>query len=170
MHPHFELRELGLAEHRPLGVLEIRPQQRQPGVVVLDCLQHVAAQQRLVERGCHLRNEDRVISGRVRLRLVRKVALHRVPELVGQRAHVLVLAVVVEQHVGMNVVGAAVGVGAGPLAGRREQIDPPFGERALDGCLVIPAKRRHGVEHVLLGLLRRVGQRFTEPTSGAYKS
>jgi len=31
--------------------------------------------------------------------------VHRVTEFMGQRAHVIILAVIVEEHVGVNVIG-----------------------------------------------------------------
>ena len=56
----------------------------------------------------------------------------------------------------MDVVGAAVGVGAGALALVRQQIDPPLLERALNRRLVLGAERRDRLEDQLLRLLRRV--------------
>ena len=93
---------------------------------------------------------------RIRLRLVREVALHRVAQLVGQRADVGVLAVVVDQHVRVDVVRAAVRIGARALAVVRQQVDPALVERALDHRRVVRPERRDGAEHVLLRLLGRV--------------
>jgi hypothetical protein len=135
--PQLELRELRLAEDGALDVLEVVAEQREPRVVVLDRLQHVLDQQRLVERGGDLGDKRRVVGQVERLRLVRQVALHRVPELVRHRADVGVLAVVVDQHVGMDVVGAAVRVGAGALPFVRQQVDPSLAERALDRSRVV---------------------------------
>ena len=158
MHLQLELGELRLAEHGPLDALEVVPEHRQPRVVVLDRLQHVIDQERLVERGGHFRDERRIAGQRIRLRLVRKVAVHRVPQFVGHRAHVVVLAVVVHEHVRMDVIGAAVRVGARPFAGVREEIDPSLVERPLQHRRVLGSERRQRREHVLLRFLRRVRQ------------
>ena len=142
VHAQLELGELGLAEHRDLDAFQIVAQQRQLRRIVLDVLEHVVDQQRLVERRRDLGDEDRVRRGGERLRLVRVVALHRVPELVGQRADVVVLAVVVQQHERVDVVGAAVRVGAGALAFVGQQIDPALLEGAGDDAGVVGAERR----------------------------
>ena len=94
--------------------------------------EHVVDEQRFVERGRHFGDEDRVVGERIRLRLVREVALHRVPELVRERADVVVLPVVVDQHVRVDVVGTALRVGARTLAVVGQQIDPSLRERPLD--------------------------------------
>ena len=57
--------------------------------------------------------------------------MHRVAQLVGQRAHVVVLPEVVQQHVRVHVVGAAVRVGARALALGRIPVEPALVERAL---------------------------------------
>ena len=58
----------------------------------------------------------------------------------------------------MDVIGAAVRVGARPLAGVREEIDPAFVERPLQHRRVLGAERRQRREDMLLRLLRRVRQ------------
>ena len=150
-----ELGKLRLPEDRSLDVLEVAAEDRQPRVVVLHLLEHVVDEQRLVERGGDLGDEDRVIGGGVGLRLCREIALHRVAQLVGQRAHVVVLAVVVDQHVRVDAEDA-VRVGARTLAVVREQVDPALGECLLDGGRVLVAERLHRVEHELLRVFRRV--------------
>ena len=101
-----DLRELRLPEHRPLDVLEVTAKQRQPHIVILDRLEHAVDEQRLVERRGHFGHEDRIVGQRVRLGPLREEALHRVPQFVCERTHVVVLAVVVQQHEGVHVEGA----------------------------------------------------------------
>ena len=111
VHTKLVFRELRLTEHGGLDVLEVAPEQRQPRRSVRDVLEHVIDEQRLVERRGDLGDERRVISRLVRLRLVRVVAVHRVTELVRQRADVVVLTEIVQQDVWMHLVRAAVRVG-----------------------------------------------------------
>ena len=158
VHPEFELCKLRLAKYGALDVLEIIPQQRQPRVVVLRVLQDMVDQERLIKRGRDFCHEDRIVRERVRLRLIGEVALHRVSHLVGKRADVRVLPVVIDQHVRMDVIGGAFGIGARTLAFVREQIDPPAVVRALDRAGVFASERRDGFEDEFLRLLRRVGQ------------
>jgi hypothetical protein len=82
--------------------------------------------------------------------LLFEIALHRVTELVRQRADVAERAVVIDQHVSVDVVGAAVRVRAGRLPFVREQIDPAIVEGALDGGLILLPERRDRGKHVLL--------------------
>ena len=66
--------------------------------------QHVVEEQRLGERGRHLRDEDRV--GRIdeRLMRVREERVHRVPHLVRQREDRVERVVVIQQHVRVHAV------------------------------------------------------------------
>ncbi len=50
VHPQLELGELRLTEHGGLDAFEVVAEQRQPRRRVLDPLQHVVDEQRLVER------------------------------------------------------------------------------------------------------------------------
>ncbi len=61
--------------------------------------------------------------------------------LVGQRGDALEVVGVVEQHVGVHVVGPAGGVGARPLAGRRVPVDPARVERPRQHLDVALAQR-----------------------------
>ena len=56
----------------------------------------------------------------------------------------------------MDVVRAAVRIGARALALARQQIDPALLERALNRRAILGPERRHGVEHDLLRFLGRV--------------
>ena len=153
-----ELGELRLAEDGAFDVLQVVSQKRQPGVVILDVLEHVIDEQRLVEGGRHFRDEDRVVDERVGLRLVRKVALHRVTELVGDRAHVGILSAVVDQQVRMHVVRAWIHVPTGTLALGRKPVDPATVERVLDGGGILGAQRSHRRQHVPLSVFGAVLQ------------
>jgi len=112
VHPQFELGELRLAEHRRLGVLQVIAQQRQPRRFVFDLLEHVVHQQGLVEGRRDLGHERLVTGSRVRLGLVRVIAVHGVPQLVRQCADVVVLAQIVQQHERVDVIGPAVRIRA----------------------------------------------------------
>ena len=113
------------AWRKSVGAQAVEPvaEQRQPGGVVLGPPQHEVEQQRLVERRGHLGHEDRVVGGRVGLRLVGQPGVHRVARLVGQRREVVVLPVEVEQLVRVDAVDAG-RVGAGALAGGGEEVGP----------------------------------------------
>ena len=88
VHVQLEVGELRLTEDRALDVLEIVAEQREPRVRILHRVEHVTDEQILVERRGDLGDENRIVRQRIRLRLVREVALHRVAHLVGDRAHV----------------------------------------------------------------------------------
>jgi hypothetical protein len=77
---------------------------------------------------------------------------------VRERADVGVLAVVVDQHVRVHVVGAAVRVRARHLTVVRKQIDPAAVERAADRRLILGPEGRHRRQHELLRFARRVLQ------------
>ena len=111
VHAQFEFRELRLPEDGELNPLQVLPQERQLHIVVGERAEHVVQQQRLVEGGGDFGHEDRVVGGGKRLDLVRQVALHRVTEAAGQRAHIVELAVVVHQDVRVDVVGRALRIG-----------------------------------------------------------
>ncbi len=158
MRSELELRELRLAEDGPFDVLQIVAEQRQLDGRVFDLLQHLVDEERLVERRRDLGDEGRITCGRERLRPVREEAVHRVAELVRQGADVGVLAVVVQQHVRVDVVRGAVRVRARALAVVRVQIDPAFGEGALRAGRVFLAERRERIQHACFGFVGGVGQ------------
>ena len=66
--------------------------------------------------------------------------MHRVPELVRQRGHVGVLAVVVQQQVRVHVVGAPVHVRTAPLSGRGIQVHPAPVESHVERLHVVRAQ------------------------------
>ena len=70
-------------------------------------------------------------------------------EFVGQGAHVVILSVVVEKHVGVNVVGCAVGVRTGVLTFRWIHINPALGESALRSGGIFAAKRDESLQNVV---------------------
>ena len=74
-------------------------------------------------------------------------------QLVGKRAHVVVLAVVVQQHVRMHVVASAVAIGPAPFFGRRIDVGPTLAVRSLDQFDVIGSQRLHGPGDQLDGFL-----------------
>ena len=108
MDRQLEFREFCLSKDRPLDAFEIVAQQRQPDRVVLDLLEHMVDKKRLIKSRRHFGDKDRIVGRHPRLRPVRIVGLHRMSQLVRQRAHVVILTVIVHQHVGMHVVCGAV--------------------------------------------------------------
>src|SRR5206468_6047024 len=97
-----------------------------------------------------------IVGKRVRLRLVRQVRLHGMSELVRDGADVAVLAVVVDQHVRMYVVCAAVRIRARALAWSWIQVDPALVERAVRSRGVVAAERFERGHDVFLRFLRGV--------------
>ena len=52
--------KLGLAEYRSFDSLEVITQKGKANVVIIDCPEHVLDQERFVEGGCHLGDENRI--------------------------------------------------------------------------------------------------------------
>jgi hypothetical protein len=141
-----EFGELGLTEDRAADAVQVVAEQRQTGTGIRHRLQHVVEEQRFVQRGRNLRHEDGVVRVGEVLGSVGVPAVHRVPQLVRQGADVVVLPVVVQQHVGVDVVHGAVGVGARPLPLAGVDVQPPAGEASPGGLHVVGAERPQGVE------------------------
>ena len=74
----------------------------------------------------------------------------------GQRAHVVILPVVVKQHVGVNVVGRAVGVSPGGLTLVGIHVDPALRESAFRSRGVFGAKRGQSIQDVAFGHVDRI--------------
>jgi hypothetical protein len=120
--------------------------------LVLDRLQQVLGQQRLVHRRGDLGDEDLVAGVDVGLVLARQLGVQRVAQLVGQRVHRGDVVLEVHQDVRLAVVGAA-GVGPRALVGGLVHVDPARIQPLRDPVLVVLAQRRHRLDHVLAGLL-----------------
>jgi len=85
--------------------------------------------------------------------VLEEVAVHRVTEFMGQRAHVIILAVIVEEHVGVNVIGPPLGVRARPFSVGGVDIQPPFRKSLARDFDVVP----------LPGVQARRGRAFPPP-------
>ena len=103
--------------------------------------QHVLEQQRLAQRGRHLRDEDRVVRVDERLGLVRQDGVHRVTHLVRRREHVVERVGVVQQHVRVRAVHRR-RVRARALAFVLVDVDPAALEALAQPLLVVRPERR----------------------------
>ena len=86
VHLALEARERRHDEEVPVEVRHRLVEHRELELAVVDRLEEVRAQQRLVEVRRDLGHEQRVARRDLRLRLPGEVGVHRVPELVGERA------------------------------------------------------------------------------------
>ena len=89
------------------------------------------------------------------------------PEFMGQRAHVVILAVVVQQHVGMHVIRAAAEYAPEVLPSLGIHIDPALGESPLGARQVFGAERGQRGKNVASLQSSTEYFRSTDATRGA---
>ena len=157
MHPQLELREHDLPEERGADPLQRGPQVEEALTVGEVLREQMLLEQDLVGDGGDLGRERHVARRLVGVLLLGQHRVHGVAPLVHQSGHVVVLAVVVEQQVGMPVVDRAVHVGAGRLAGLRIDVHPVVGEPLAQERDVLVAERRGGGQSQGLGLVEVEG-------------
>ena len=124
MNCELKLGEHGLAEECGADQLQASAQEIEFLRFARRMGHHVIVQQQFVGDGGRFRNEGRIIGGFKRLRLVRQQRMHGMPPLMHERGERFVIIVIVEQQIGVHVIGRAIHIGAIGLARMGKQVHP----------------------------------------------
>ena len=151
-----ELGKHRLAVNGALEVLQVLVQQVETGLGVVLVLEQLLDEQVLIDGGCDLGHEQRVIRVLRRLMLAGAPAVHGVAHLVGQGGNTVQRTAEVQQDIGVGVIAAA-GVSTAALATVGINIDPALVVGFLHVLLVVLAQGGNGFQHHLLGGLVGVG-------------
>src|SRR5205823_12468369 len=115
-------------------------------------------QESFIKCGGNLRYKDGITGVGVGLIFVGKIAVHGMAEFMGQRAHIIIFAVIVKQHIRMNIIDRAVGVSAGAFALAGKDVNPAFAKGFSSDSNIIATQWRQRSEDILLGLFNGVFQ------------
>ena len=140
MRAQLVVRKQHLRVERPGDVVDGVLEQNDPFDRIRRSREHVLEQQRLAQRGRHLRNENRVVRVDEGLGFVRQDRVHRVTHLVGRREDVVERVGVVEEHVRVRAVHRC-RVGARALAFVFVDVDPAALEARAETLLVVRTER-----------------------------
>ena len=155
MHNFLKFCKHGLAIQRALKLIQEIVYKIRFFLIILGMLQQIVNQQRLITGRCHFCHKNPISGIRIRLCLIRIIAVDGMSHFMGKCKHMIEASVVIQQYIRMCAVSAP-GIGAASLALIFIDINPATGKSFFQNLRIFLSKRSKTFFYNLLCLLKRI--------------